>query len=152
AGLTIDNTATIDNPNGPGATPSAPTVTVSQSQVVVPGGKVLYVYANNTMSRVPQTTTGTNTINENAYQEFILGGVANPLTIAPGSDIAVNLWLQRSGNTTTPARSVYVKLFKNGTTQIGPQSNTVNFTSTTLALQNFTIPVPEFGTAGSLQP
>lgn len=152
AGLTIDNTASVNNPNGPSGAPGAPTITVSQSQVAVPGNKILYVYANNTMTRVAQTGTGTNTVNENSYQDFVLAGVANPLTIAPSSSISIALWLQRSGNTTTTSRTVYAKLFKNGSTQIGAVSNSVTFSSTTLAQQAFTITAPSFGTAGNLQP
>jgi uncharacterized repeat protein (TIGR01451 family) len=152
AGLEIANTATVANPNGPGATPAAPGVTVSQSQVVIAGGKVLYVYAGNTMARIAQTTNAGNTINENTYQEFVLGNIANPLTIAPGSIISADLWLQGSGNTTTTSRTVYAKLFKNGTTQIGGISNSATFTSTTPARQNFSITAPSFGTAGELQP
>src|SRR5690606_12877154 len=71
---------------------------------------------------------------------------------APGSTIGISLWLQRSGNTTTTDRTVYARLFKNGSTQIGGTSNSVTFNSTTLALQTFTITAPSFGTAGNLDP
>lgn len=152
AGLAIDNSATVDNPNGPGATPAAQTVTVSQSQVVIPGGKALYVYANNTMTRTPQAGNASNTINENSYQEFVLSSLQAPLQIAPGSTISVDLWLARSGNTTTTARSVYVRLFKNGTAPIGAPSESKGFNSTTAARQNFTITAPSFGSAIDLQP
>ena len=152
AGLTIDNTAVVDNPNGPSGAPGAPTITVSQSQVAVPGNKILYVYANNSMTRVAQAGTATNTINQVSYQDFVLAAVANPLTIAPSSTISIALWLQRSGNTVTTSRTVYAKLFKNGTTQIGAVSNSVTFSATTLAQQTFNITAPSFGTAGNLQP
>ncbi|MDQ2701449.1 MAG: hypothetical protein M3Y70_01235 [Pseudomonadota bacterium] len=151
AGLLIDNVATINNPAGDGATPNAP-VTVSQSQVLNPGDKVLYGYANNTMTRVAQAANGNNTINEGSYQDFILSGISSALTIAPGSTITVHAWLRRTGSTTTTARSLYARLLKNGTTQIGSTSNTVGFTSTNAARQQFTITAPSFGSAGNLVP
>ena len=48
-GLEITNTATITNPAGAGATPSAAPVVVSASQQPASGNKYLYVYANQTM-------------------------------------------------------------------------------------------------------
>ena len=50
-GDTIDNTATIINPGGPGATPSAPTIIVSASAIAASGNKPLYLAAGNTLSR-----------------------------------------------------------------------------------------------------
>jgi uncharacterized repeat protein (TIGR01451 family)/fimbrial isopeptide formation D2 family protein len=151
-GFTIDNTATVTNPNGNGATPAAPTVTVAQSQQAVTGNKLLYVYANNTMTRTPQSTAATATVNQDSYQDFVLYSVVNPLTIVNSSTINIALWLQRSGSTTSTTRNVYVQLLKNSAAQIGGNSNTVSFTSTTLALQNFTITAPSSGNAGNLQP
>jgi uncharacterized repeat protein (TIGR01451 family) len=152
AGFTIDNSATIANPNGNGATPAAPTVTVSQSQQAQTGNKLLYVYSNNTMTRTPQSTAGTAaTINQDSYQDFVLSGVSNPLTIVPSSTITVKLWLRRSGSTTSTNRTVYAQLLKNGAAQIGANSNSVTFNSTTLAQQTFTITAPSSGNAGNLQ-
>ncbi|HEY0310558.1 MAG TPA: hypothetical protein VGC43_05470 [Luteimonas sp.] len=151
-GFTIDNVATVTNPNGSGASPAAPTVTIAQSQQAVTGNKLLYVYANNTMTRTPQSTAATATVNQSSYQDFILSTVEAPLSIVNGSTINIALWLQRSGSTTATTRSVYVQLLKNGAAQIGGNSNTVNFTSATLALQNFTITAPPSGNAGNLQP
>ena len=67
-GTLIDNSATINNPNGPGATPAAPTVIVSESQIAGSGTKPLYLGApgagspNNPvlpqpMSRTPLSAT-----------------------------------------------------------------------------------------------
>lgn len=64
AGTDIDNSATVTNPSGPGATPSAPTITVSPSAVPVTDSKKLYLYGSSSspasMSRTtptaPQTT------------------------------------------------------------------------------------------------
>jgi hypothetical protein len=87
------------------------------------------------------------------YHDFVLAGVSGPLNIAAGSTINVALWLARNGSTTTTTRNVYVKLFKRvgvTDTQIGGQSGTVTFSSTTLAKQNFSITAPSFGSAGNL--
>jgi uncharacterized repeat protein (TIGR01451 family) len=154
AGLVIDNTGTIINPAGPGAAPVA-SITVSQSQVAASGNKILYVYANDTMTRVAQSSSAQNTTSSgaNVYHDFVLGGVASGLNIAAGSTINIALWLGRNGSTTTTTRNVYVKLYKRvgvTDTQIGGQSGTVTFSSTTLAKQNFTITAPSFGTAGNL--
>jgi len=151
-GFNIDNTATVTNPNGSGAAPAAPTVIVAQSQQAVTGNKILYVHANNTLTRTPQSTTATATVNQDSYQDFILPTVSNPLSLVNSSTIDIALWLQRSGSTTSTTRNVFVQLLKNGAAQIGGNSNTVSFASTTLALQNFTITVPASGNAGNLQP
>ena len=150
AGLTIDNTATITNPAGPGATPSAPTVTVSASQQAASGNKYLYVYANQTMTRVPHAATGTLNIAAAGSQSFTLGAVAKPLVLTPGSQVQVFLWLQRAGDATNTQRTVYVQLLKNGVQQIGGNSAQVSFNSATLTRQQFTITVPSLGGAGSL--
>ncbi len=154
AGLVIDNTATITNPAGNGAVKTA-SITVAQSQVAASGNKILYVYANDTMTRTPQSTAASNTTSSgvNVYHDFLLAGVAGNLNIAAGSTINISLWLARNGSTTTTTRNVYVKLFKRvgvTDTQIGGQSGTVTFSSTTLAKQSFTITAPSFGTAGNL--
>jgi uncharacterized repeat protein (TIGR01451 family) len=154
AGLVIDNTATITNPAGNGAVKTA-SITVSQSQVSASGNKILYVYANDTMTRVAQSTGAANTTSSgvNVYHDFLLGGVSSGLNIAAGSTINIDLWLARNGSTTTTTRNVYVKLYKRvgvTDTQIGGQSNTVSFNATTLAKQSFTITAPSFGTAGNL--
>ena len=55
-GATIDNTATITNTFGPGATPAAPQIIVSQSQIPATGGKVLYLRSGLQLSRTPAPT------------------------------------------------------------------------------------------------
>jgi uncharacterized repeat protein (TIGR01451 family)/fimbrial isopeptide formation D2 family protein len=153
-GLVIDNTATITNPAGPGATKTA-SITVAQSQVAASGNKILYVYANDTMTRIAQSSPASNTTASgvSVYHDFVLPGVSSALNIAAGSTINVDLWLARNGSTTTTTRNVYVKLFKRvgvTDTQIGDVSGTVTFTSTALAKQSFTITAPSFGSAGNL--
>ena len=152
AGLEIANTATVTNPAGPGATPSAPTVVVSASQQPASGNKYLYAYANQTLTRVPHAAAGTLNIAANGSQSFTLGAVSGPLVLTPGSDVDVFLWLQRTGDTTNTQRTVYVQLLKNGVQQVGANSNQVSFNTTTLTRQQFTITVPTLGGAGSLAP
>ena len=54
APTTIDNTASIDNPAGPDATPGAPTLIYQQSQVPNSGNKILYLHDNLALDRTPQ--------------------------------------------------------------------------------------------------
>ncbi|MGH8401664.1 MAG: beta strand repeat-containing protein, partial [Gammaproteobacteria bacterium] len=156
AGYTIDNTATVTNPNGPGATPAAPTVTVSQSMVAASGNKILYVYDDQTLTRTPQTGAATQvTVGEASSADWVLTpALQKALVLTPGTNnVSISLTMRRSGSGGgNTARSVYVQLFKkNGATytQIGANSGTQNFTSTTWTSYPFTITVPA-GTAGNL--
>jgi uncharacterized repeat protein (TIGR01451 family) len=93
-GTAIDNTATIANPGGPGASPAAATVIVSQSQVALPasGSKVLYLYDDNTMRRVQTGTAATAGLQvaSNASVDWTLSpALAKQLTLA--GNAAVNL-------------------------------------------------------------
>ncbi len=149
AGTTINNAATVNNPNGAGAAPVAPLVTVLQSQVAASGNKVLYVYANQTMSRTRQAGNASMTVNEASTADFTLGAVKKPLVLTPGSTVTVSLITYANG-TVANARTVSVQLYKNGTTQIGTAAGTTpNFTSATPTLRNFTFTVAA-GAAGSL--
>jgi uncharacterized repeat protein (TIGR01451 family) len=149
AGTTINNAATVNNPNGPGAAPVAPLVTVLQSQVAASGNKVLYVYANQAMSRTRQAGNASMTVNEASTADFTLGAVKKPLVLTPGSTVTVSLITYANGSIGN-ARTVSVQLYKNGTTQIGTAAGTTpNFTSATPTLRNFTFTVAA-GAAGSL--
>ena len=69
AGTTIDNFATVNNPGGPGGTPSAPTITVSPSAVPKTDNKKLYLYSTspNTLSRnLPAGTPASITLNNSS--------------------------------------------------------------------------------------
>jgi uncharacterized repeat protein (TIGR01451 family) len=99
-GTAIDNTATISNPGGPGASPAAATVVVSQSQVAVPasGGKVLYLYDDKTMSRVQTGNAATSgvQVGANGYVDWTLSpGLVKQLTLA--GNAAVNLRAKCNG-------------------------------------------------------
>lgn len=155
-GYLIDNTATVTNPYGNGATPAAPTVTVSQSQLGASGNKILYVYDNQTLTRTPQTGAATQvTVGEASSADWVLTpALQKALVLTPGTNnVSMSLTMRRSGSGGfNTARSVYVQLFKkNGATytQIGANSGTQNFNSTIWTAYAFTITVPT-GTAGNL--
>ena len=153
AGTQINNQANIANPNGNGAAPIAPLVTVLQSQVAGSGDKVLYVYANQTMTRTRQAATGSMTVGENSFADFTLPAVKKPLVLTAGSTVTVSLITYANGSIGN-ARTVSVQLYKNTPTgtPIGTAAGTTpNFTSATPTLRTFTFTVAA-GAAGSLSP
>jgi uncharacterized repeat protein (TIGR01451 family) len=143
-GDTIDMSVVVANANGPGATPIAPTVTVSQSQAAASGNKLLYVYDNNTLTRTPQAAAGAGSvIPEAGASDWTLPPLQKAVVLAPGSTVTVSLLTRGSGSGGgDAARSMYVQLLKNGVTQLGDDSNVQNFTSTAWTLRTFTISVP----------
>lgn len=100
-GTLINNTATITNPAGLGATPAAPTITVSQSQSPATGNKPLYLYDSTStpaykLSRTPMTP------NAGSYVAIAKGGGVQTWTLNPflqssvkinNGNIPVNLYL-----------------------------------------------------------
>lgn len=98
-GDTIDNTATINNPDGPGATPAAPTIVVSASQVAASGNKPLYLWTN-TLSRNAPGPLANVVINEGATANWtITPALATALTVDGNSgQIPVTLVLGEAGD------------------------------------------------------
>jgi uncharacterized repeat protein (TIGR01451 family) len=98
-GDTIDNTATISNPGGPGATPSAPTIIVSASSIAASGNKPLYLDNVNNLSRIAYTGAATVTIDEGTAANWTLTpALATALTVDGSSGvIPVTLTLGESG-------------------------------------------------------
>ncbi len=143
---TIDNTATVGNPNGSGATPSAPTVLVSPSQEAQEGTKQLYLWSNSQrLSRTrPTNTHNTLTINGNNDSEtFALNPPLRSDLTLNGPSFPVHLRLQRAGSTTGSGgsnRTVTVTLTNSVTGTIGSVSRTFNNMSTTMQLYTFTVP------------
>ncbi|WP_426687819.1 beta strand repeat-containing protein [Rhodanobacter ginsengiterrae] len=141
SGSTIDNSATISNPNGTGGSPDAPTVTVSQSQVAGSGNKILYVQDANTLTRTPQAanTTTPVTITGNSSATWVLtpGVAAGKTLVIPAQTIVVNLVMATSG---TGTKSIVVSLF-NGNTLIA-SAPAKNISGSATALQNFSINMP----------
>ena len=118
---TIDNSVIATNPLGPDGTPSAPTVTVTDSFAPITGDKILYLYDDNSpsayiLSRTPTPTSETSSIsiNRGAARTWSMNpGAAAPITIDPAVNptVPVNLILRRgnSGND-SGNRSITVNL------------------------------------------
>lgn len=154
AGYTISNSATVNNPSGPGASPAAPTVTVLQSQVPASGNKILYVYDNLSMTRTPQTGTGAGAVSINspgATQDWTLTpALQKPLTLIANSTVSVTLNVEctsvtgggncRNGTNLFFTATLYDK---NGATltQIGSTSPNAsyNYSSYTLVTANVAV-------------
>ncbi len=121
-GALIDNTATVTNPSGTGATPSAPTITV-----VVPGpatgNKQLYLYNNLNLSRTPpaapQALVDINEVTSTSWTQTPLTQGDIVITRGAGT-IPVSLWLQATGNFFFIARNITVTLSVVGATTISP--------------------------------
>jgi uncharacterized repeat protein (TIGR01451 family) len=113
-GTNINNTATLNNPNGPENNPVAPAVVVNPSLIPSAGTKFVYLHRTaagvRSLSRVVPTTADTN--------EPVVFGTPDTWTITPAlqqtfaisaNAIPVRLWLTRTGNTPN-ARDVTVTL------------------------------------------
>lgn len=94
-GQSIDNTATVTNPdpNGTGANPSV-SVTINQSQTPASGNKILYflnLSGIDVLSRTPTTATGPDvTINDGAVHGWFLTPVLQKdLTLQASSTVSV---------------------------------------------------------------
>lgn len=144
-GTSIDNTATVDNAGGADATPSAPQIIVSQSQIPSSGTKPLYLWSNpdRRLSRTPPTGTHNNVaINgAGAAATWTLSpALQTSLTLQPGN-IAVRLWLAESGAQTTRRVSVALTNSSLGTiASVGPL--TLNPPTGTPAQSAFTLAIP----------
>jgi uncharacterized repeat protein (TIGR01451 family)/fimbrial isopeptide formation D2 family protein len=112
-GTEINNTASLDNPNGPENDPAAPVVVVNPSLVPSAGTKFVYLHRTSagvrSLSRVVPTSADTN--------ETVANGAPDDFTITPAlqtefsisaDPIPVRLWLTRSGN--PGARNVTLRL------------------------------------------
>lgn len=142
-GSTIDNTANINNPNGPDATPSAPQLVVSQSQLPSSGAKPLYLAgASLQLSRTPPAAPQTNvTIAAlNASQTWTMTPALAASLSLPAQSVPVQLWLTRAGSGSS-TRNVRVTLAVPGVGTLGT-SATLAITPPTATPQLFTFPVP----------
>jgi uncharacterized repeat protein (TIGR01451 family) len=150
-GTPIDNTATITNPGGVGAAPAAPTLIVSPSGIPSSGTKPLYLRsAPLRLSRTPPSGDGPVTVEFGTPQNWTLTPtLALPVTLSAGN-VAVPLWLRRSGSGNT--RSVQVTLANTATGTIGSATqNNVTLQTGTSTLVTFVVPNPSTATypAGS---
>jgi uncharacterized repeat protein (TIGR01451 family) len=139
AGALIDNTATVNNPNGPDAAPAAPTITVLASQMPGSGTKQLYLWS--TSQRLSRTRpTGAHAalnLDEGDTQSFVLNpALQTALTLNSGS-FNVNLLLARTGSTANTSRTVRVTL---SNSSLGTISTTqLSFTSATSTMYGFVL-------------
>ncbi len=145
-GATIDNLATVSQPNGPGASPAAPTLVVSPSRIPGGGLKPLFVRRASTgtlgLSRQPAPAAETF--------EAVPGGGSRTWTLTPplqqplsvtAGNIPVRLYLSRSGG---GSRTLAVTLANAGAgfSSSVTQTVTVTTSTTTPTLVNFVIPNP----------
>jgi uncharacterized repeat protein (TIGR01451 family) len=141
-GSTIDNTATIDNPFGPDATPSAPQLIVTPSLLPSNGTKQLYLWSNSqrlSRTRPSGTHNAVSIAGNNGSTTFTLNPpLQSALTLGSGS-FPVNLLLARTGSSGfgQTTRNVTVTLTNSSLGTI--DSDTVSFTSTTMTMRTFTL-------------
>ena len=128
----IDNTATIDNPNGQGATPSAPTIIVSASQIPSSGTKQLYLWSS--QQRLSRTMpTGIHNaigLDEGQSTTFTLNPALQTALTLNSGNFNVFLLLQRTSSNAT-SRTVRVMLSNSaiGTIDTQQLTFTQNFSS-----------------------
>ena len=135
-GTNINNTATLNNPNGPENNPAAPTVVVNPSLVPSAGTKFVYLHRTaagaRSLSRVVPTAADTT--------EPVANGAPDAWTITPAlqqtfsisaNPIPVRLWLTRTGNS-PGARNVTVTLTSSSgfSTTVSPSVTPPNSTTT----------------------
>ncbi|HKU89710.1 MAG TPA: hypothetical protein VJP84_07940 [Steroidobacteraceae bacterium] len=148
AGALIDNTATVNNPNGPDATPAAPTITVLANSVPGSGTKQLYLWSTNQrLSRTrPTGSHAALSLDEGDTQTFVLNpALQTALTLNSGA-FNVNLLLARTGSTGNTSRTVRATLSNSalgtiGTTQLSLTSSTSTMYSFVLNTAGISAPV-----------
>jgi uncharacterized repeat protein (TIGR01451 family) len=132
-GAAIDNEASVNNPRGPDATPAAPQVIVSPSQIAGSGTKQLYLWSSSQrLSRTqPSGSHPAFTIAANGDSEtFTLNPpLQTALTLKPGS-FSVELLLARVGTNST--RNVTVTLSNSSLGNIASASQSFSSSNTTL--------------------
>lgn len=142
----INNTATVANPGGPGASPEAPQLLVSPSALPSSGSKPLYLRSTPSvaLSRNPPGADAAVTVAFGTPVVWTLTpALALPVTL-PGGNIAVPLWLRRSSSSGSSSRTVQVTLANTITGAIGTAAQTLTNlpASGTPVLVNFAIPKP----------
>lgn len=147
-GATIVNTATVTNPSGTGAAPSAPTVMVSASAIPGSGTKQLYLRSDLTLYRTPPTSSqGSVTVGTSARTWTLTPPLRQPVTLAAGN-MNLRLLLTRSGPLSSRAISVRLTNSALGTlAQVNnltlngvPQGSPDDFTITLTLPQQITAP------------
>lgn len=138
-GATIDNTATIDNPGGPEASPEARTLVYSQSQVVSTEDKILYIQNGNVLNRLPHAgidVSGTPLPATATGVSWTTDALAKDLVLTAG---VIDIELSLSTDRQTP---IHVELW-DGATLIGA-SGVQNLDFATPQVTLFQVTVPEY--------
>jgi len=153
-GQTIDNTAIIDNPNGPENNPAAPQVVVNPSLIPASGIKFLYARRDasgvRSLSRTRPSGADTNeAVATGTSATWVIAPALQKALVVPTGNIPVRLWLSRSFGAT--ARNVTVTLSSSAgglsvaqTLSVNPNNSTtvpglVSFTLNNATLR--TVPV-----------
>jgi trimeric autotransporter adhesin len=141
----VDNTATINNPNGPETSPAAPRITVNPSLIPASGTKFLYLRRDNggtknlSRNRPGALTDFNESVAGAGNDAFVITpALRAPLTI-PTGNIPVRLWLSRIGG--TGARNITVTLSSTPGGAIASQMLSVNPNNsiTTPVMVSFTL-------------
>jgi len=141
----VSNTASISYAGGnPTATTASYDFVVGQSSCAGSGNKVLYVYDNLSLTRVVQTAVGAGvTINGNGgtgtWTMTPVVPAGKSLVLTAGS-VTASLIVANFNASTGSTRTVTVELRDNAGTIA--TSGGISITTTTAAVQNFTITVP----------
>ena len=145
----INNSATITNPNGPGATAMAPTLLLSASQIPVSGAKQIYldnVGSSRDLTRTQPNGTSTDSLTGGGDSTTLdLSFTTQREMTLQSGNIAVNLWLSNdgTGGFFGQNRLVDVELLVNandGNGLVSIDSDQQNLAlSTTSTLQNFVL-------------
>jgi uncharacterized repeat protein (TIGR01451 family) len=141
-GTTIDNTATIENPFGPDATPSAPQLIVTPSLLPSNGTKQLYLWSNSqrlSRTRPSGTHNAISLAGNGGATTFTLNPALQAAVTLGSGSFPVNLLLTRTGSSGfgQTTRNVTVTLSNSVLGTI--DSDTVSFTSTTTTMRTFTL-------------
>jgi uncharacterized repeat protein (TIGR01451 family)/fimbrial isopeptide formation D2 family protein len=155
-GTALNNTATITNPSGPGASAVASPMTVNIPDPAPPasGSKILYVYDNQLAApnprqqlvRTPQTisTTGTNYIvvsgNNNKVWPLTSTVPAGKSLVLAAQTIPVILYM-RAGNAQTGKNRPTTVSLLNGATVIATSASQ-NISGTTTGIRTFNVAIP----------
>ena len=141
AGATLDNTASIINPAGVGASATAPQVVVSPSQVPGSGTKQLYLWSAPGRALSRQRPSGTHAAVAIPGNNQSLAWVSTPplqrnLSLAAGNYNVVLLLARTGGNNT---RTVTVSLTNSALGALGTATQTFAPMSTAVTAYTFTL-------------
>lgn len=146
-GTLIENTATVVNPLGPGAAPTAPQLVVSPSQIPGNGTKALYLRSSPgiDLSRNPpgggEASVNVPASGANAITWALTPALALPVSI-PAGNIATQLWISRSSGGTSN-RTLAVTLANSITGPVGTTTQSVSgVTTNPAAPQQLLVTIP----------